>query len=118
MGAYQSKRYHGDIAVVVLRREGAEGLAGLEDYVKSMDKDGLKYVILDFNRVNYQNSDLFEIINSVGVLRKSNIGIYFCNLGNENQDPHKSLKRMRVTRLPNVHVGGRVQRTIVEILDS
>jgi anti-anti-sigma regulatory factor len=108
---HQTKRIRDNIQVIFL--EG--NLKGLEDYMRQLrEEEGIRYVVLDFDRITrIQTEDTFEIIGASSALKKNNIELYFCNLG---ECPYETLRLMGITKLANIYVGEDLEKTVANLL--
>lgn len=90
-------------------------LKGLADQVEKVSEDA-RYIILDFEKAKrFRSADATEITAYHRLFEESDIKIYFCNVGPEDQAPHKFIKRMGISELNYVEIRGTLEETIKEL---
>ena len=90
-------------------------LKGLADQVEKVSEDA-RYIILDFEKAKrFRSADATEITTYHRLFEESNIKIYLCNLGLEDQAPYKFIKMMGISELDYVEIRGTLEETLAEL---
>ena len=112
--------YRGNMAIAYLEDCSGEwpkhALEGLSDYVRDVTRNGTMHVVLDFKDIKkIVPADITEIMEAYELLRRASIGLYLCNLGDENRHPHCVVRFAGLPNLPGIEVRGSLDETVAEL---
>ena len=106
-----------NIDILIMYPDG--NLEGMADRARKINEDDyIRYVVIDFRRVGKLGfNDTREMIDAYSMLKKTKV-LYFCTLGDENRDPHKTLKAMGIIKLEGINIRESLEEAVAELLQQ